>query len=205
MKTLTDNQQKLVESLQNEFIKLNSINTYNTDRFSLNTIYNTEAEKNKIVSEMIEYNKAIMSSEIENLKNQAELFNEEYEGVLKVHTDYYCNPKEFNSYIFDYYKKGLNLYQGELKASLHFVSIQGKNNNYSDLMHEVSFCMQFEGNNVEYALSDGSKINLFKVQRLVYGFNKSHEEIKTTYLTIEEMIQSETKLQDALKRLVFNK
>ena len=152
---------------------------------------------------MIEYNKAIMSSEVENLKNQAESFNEEYIGYLKVHTDYYVNPEEFDSYIFDYYKKGMGLHQGMLKASLHFVNIQRKNNQYCNLMHEVTFTMQFEGNKVEYILSDGSKVTLFKVERLVYSFNKTHEKLEITYHTIEEMIQSETKLQEALKRLVY--
>jgi hypothetical protein len=202
---LTPHQEGLIASLVSEFNALNQITVNDDKRFSPKTIFSTEAEKGKLISEMIKYNKAIMSSEVENLKKQVKAFNEEYKDLIKVHTDYQCTPEEFRSYIFNKYEKGLNLYQGELKASLYFVSIKLKNNNYANLMHEETFTMQFEGNKVEYILSDGSKVTLFKVERLVYSFNKTHEESKTTYHTIEEMIQSETKLQEGLKRLVFPK
>ena len=183
---------------------MNQITINDDKRFSLKTIHSTEKEKQKLISEMTEYNKKIRIELLENLKKQIDSFNSEYKELIYIHTD--SNVGSRTKPLCDnlFTKNLTDVIAINYLEDLHFTSTKHIDRNRCNSYLSRDFTVRLKTEKIENILSDQTSWWTFKIVGMEFIYaNMFNIKDQKTYSTIEEMIQSETKLQEALKRLVY--
>ena len=211
---LTKVQQGLVNGLIAEFTKINPKPSNGVKRFSIESIDDCLQEENRFKQTIIKHNATMMKVFTDQLKADIKDFKKEFGKVIEIEMGYFNDTKTqkyhtLESLIEQQTKQPLSdNYSSEIR--MFFVSKtkpyygSDKRYDYFGNKNYHGIYVDFKRQRVEVTLESGKVVSSYKIVGLTYrtyDWLSRDKEYCKSYATLDEMIQSDKKIQQQIVSL----
>lgn len=212
MANLTSNQQKLIDSLINEFSTSNNTNNTTNKRFTLDTIDSCITEQEKFKNDIAKHNIAMIDLLIKDLNKEVNSFKKEFGKKIKIQIGRDARNCDWHTleHFIEKAKKNPNKIEHSTEVPIYFISDKTKrfhesSYDYFEGKSYAEFFIRFVCSTEEIVLESGKKVYSDKITRLVFKNKYWLHEDHSNFIhsrTLDLFIQNNKEIQQKLVEIL---